>query len=113
MTSRSIELRQPVNAEAVMAAARSVAEGRKYLWEQAGPASATAYQGGKRIEKKSSTKLALGVELRDGQLVLSQQTNGTAGFRYNLGAVRMIQVGGEFRKMYRAISAALEQERAA
>lgn len=107
MNQKGIALSGPVDAGAVLEVARSVVERRKYLWEETGPLSARAHQGGRKTEKKSSTKLVLGIELHGDELVLRPETHGAAGFLANLGPLGAMQVTGEFQTMHRKIRRAV------
>ena len=110
MNQKAIALNRSVDPGQVLAVARSVVEGRKYLWEPTGPDSAKAHQGGKLIEKKASaSKLLLGLRLENGELVLSQETHGGVGYVVNMGPLVGLQVAGEFRKMRKKITQALNE----
>jgi hypothetical protein len=85
------------------------AEGLGYLWEQDGPATATASEGGKPIKNSvAALRLRLRLRVEDQVLTLSQETNGVV---YTGGSNPGIQVrlALQARKVRKATSQALAE----
>lgn len=110
MPERKIPLHGHSGPEA-LTAARRVLEHMGYLWQQAGPDRAVAYEGGKVIRHRSSHKLALELhaDAGSGALILRRATNGAVGFATGMGILPPMRVRRTFSKVSRELTRALRR----
>lgn len=87
---------------------RAVLERAGFLWVPTGNTSAEAHEGGKKVIRRRSRRLLLGVEASDHQLVLKKLSHGTEGFLIGMGAVPAMRVTRKFKKARRAVEKGLE-----
>lgn len=102
-----IQLPADAQAEQVMATVRETCESRDYFWEQAGPLSAIASEGGKPVTNLAvgvSQRLRVAIRLEDEnhRLVLSQETIGAA-YIANGGPIIYVWLAMRFRKLVKAV----------
>jgi hypothetical protein len=102
-----VRLRADAPAEHVMVTARETFESRDYLWEQAGPLTATASEGGKPISNlavgfSQRLRVAVRVDVHENRLVLRQETLGAA-YANNGGPLIYLRLAMRFRKLVKAV----------
>ncbi|MGI5215407.1 hypothetical protein [Plantactinospora sp. CA-290183] len=100
-----VQLNADARPEHVMATVRATFESREYLWEQTGPLTAVASEGGKPVKHPLiSQRLRVGVRIdaEAHRLVLTQETLGVA-YTANGGPVILVWLTMRFRKMVKAV----------
>jgi hypothetical protein len=102
-----IQLGAVAQPEHVMATVRETFENRGYLWEQTGPLSAVASEGGKPVSNlavgvSQRLRVAVRFDAEHHRLVLRQETIGAA-YIANGGPIIYVWLARRFRKMVKAV----------
>jgi hypothetical protein len=102
-----IQLSADAQAQHVMTTVRETFESRDYLWEETGPLSAVASEGGKRVKNlavgvSQRLRVAVSFDAEGHRLVLRQETLGAA-YLANGGPLIYLQLASRFRKMVKAV----------
>ncbi|MBF8192616.1 hypothetical protein ITP53_44440 [Nonomuraea sp. K274] len=91
--------------EQVMATVRETFESRDYLWEETGPLTAVASEGGKPVRNLAVSqrlRVAVRVDAEAHRLVLRQETLGAA-YTANGGPVIFVWLTMRFRRIAKAV----------
>ncbi|MGI5151611.1 hypothetical protein ACQEVC_35515 [Plantactinospora sp. CA-294935] len=100
-----VQLSADAQPEHVLAKVRQTFESRDYLWEQSGPLSAVASEGGKPVTNtliSQRLRVAVRIDAEAHRLVLTQETLGAA-YTANGGPVIFVWLSMRFRRMVKAV----------
>ncbi|BCJ64921.1 hypothetical protein [Polymorphospora rubra] len=100
-----LKLTAAARPEQVLATVRETFESRDYLWEQTGPLTAVASEGGRPVRHTMTAqrlRVAVRVDTEARRLVLTQETHGAA-YAGNDAPVFVVWLTMRFRRIVRAV----------